>query len=216
MFTPCRCELFISPPLCGQLLMPPRPFKNLSASVLRLAVLPHILPAPALSADSVIPSSSPVTIAVLSTLPVSPTGQLIHFIVCCLCRSTLGGAFLPWTGCVWAYLLERWATPPSNHTGFLLASLKWLCCWCCPLHTHTHWADCQLPIKTKPKQLQCWFIDIFLCLCFVGLWFTVDPPTTTHQLIYCVHFWVIISQKFCCWDKSVQRNVRLPISLVWH
>lgn len=77
------CELFISPPLCGQLLMSPRLFKNLPSLRLRLAVLPHILPAPALSADSLLPSSSPVTLAVLSTLPVSdrPTDSF-HCLLC--------------------------------------------------------------------------------------------------------------------------------------
>lgn len=107
-------------------------FKIQTASVLRLAVLPYILPAPALSADSVTPSSSPVTLAALSPHSPSLAGQLIHFIVFCLCRSTLGGAFLPWTGCVWAYLLQRWATPLPNHTSFLLGSLRGLRCWCSP------------------------------------------------------------------------------------
>lgn len=79
MFTPSSFALsafvvnFLFPPqpLCGQVSMSPRLFKILSASVLRLALLPHIPPAPALSADSVISSSFPVTLAVLSTLPVS-------------------------------------------------------------------------------------------------------------------------------------------------
>lgn len=70
-YRPSFVNFFISPPPRGQRLMSPRLFKNLSASVSRLTVLPHILPAPASSADPVIPSSSPVNLAVLTALSAS-------------------------------------------------------------------------------------------------------------------------------------------------
>lgn len=121
------CEVFISLLPCGQLLMSSCLFEK----AVPLSIPPYCatsyLPQPylqILSWPPFPPSLSP-----------SPTGQLIHFSVCCLCRSTLGGAFLPWTDCVWVYLLQRWAALPPNHTSFLLGSLRWLRCWCRSPHT---------------------------------------------------------------------------------
>lgn len=127
------CEVFISLLPCGQLLMSSCLFEKLSLSVFRLTVLPHTCSSLIcrFSHDLLFPRHSRCS----PPPSPSPTGQLIHFIVCCLCRSTLGGAFLPWTNCVWVYLLQRWAALPPNHTSFLLGSLRWLRCWCRSPHT---------------------------------------------------------------------------------
>lgn len=128
------------------------------------ALLCYLIPAPALFAGSLMTSFPPRHSRCSPHPPrLRPANWLI---VCCLCRSTLGGAFLPWTDCVWVYLLQRWAALPPNHTSFLLGSLRWLRCWC--RSPHTHWWDRQLT-KTLTKQLDmswiintkywCWYME---------------------------------------------------------